>query len=149
MIGDVSWSLMSIFENKTRCSNGFFIAAFDDAKFVGISGCDCTNVVFDDSVQFGIRLWIHPDHRTKRVPSALISPSLEWARQKRTKAWTSFNDSRAGMLRLIKVRALDDDPAVAQLWSDFRNLPEPVEVYNTRQWIAFKDFRDADFNVTS
>lgn len=140
-IGDVPWSLKNILFNKSRCANGFFTAAFEDDLFVGIVGCDRTDLVFQGSIHFGIRLWIHPEFRTKRVPSALISPALQLAQQERRVAWTSFNDDRAGMLRLIKIRATDEDSGVSTLWQGFQNLPEQMSIHNTLQWVAFKDFR--------
>lgn len=140
-VGDVPWSLKNILKNRSRCANGFFTAAFEDDMLVGVVGCDRTDVVFPNSIHFGIRLWIHPEHRTKRVPSALISPALELAQQEKKIAWTSFNDSRAAMLRLIKIRATDENESVSQLWTGFQHLPEQVNIYNTDQWVAFKDFR--------
>jgi GNAT superfamily N-acetyltransferase len=140
-LGDVPWSLKNILVNKTRCTNGFFTAAFEEDLFVGVVGCDRTDLVFPNSIHFGIRLWVHPNFRTKRVPSALISPALQLAQDERRVAWTSFNDDRAGMLRLIKIRATDGDAEVSSLWQGFQHLPEQMSVHNTLQWVAFKDFR--------
>lgn len=140
MIGKVAWSMTSILRNKSRCANGFITVAIDNDALVGISGCDVSDLVFPNSIQFGIRLWVHPDYRDQRLATSLITPTLKYAQDNKIITWASFNDDRSAMLRMIRIRAADSNPEVAKLWSDFQLVNEPIILFNTSQRIAFRNF---------
>lgn len=140
MIGDVDWSMANLILTRSRMGNGFITVAYDNDELAGIVGCDVNDLVWADSVQFGIRLWVNPKLRGSRLPTLLIEPSLKSAKALRVKAWTSFNDDRFAMLRMIDIRSKDNDGRVSSLWSGFQSLPDKVLIHNTPQYVAYKDF---------
>ena len=140
MFGDVPWSLKNILVNRSRCSSGFISVMTEDERLIGIAGCEKSTHVFADGIQFGIRLWVHPDYRDARIPSALLQPAISWAQSEKTVAWTSFNSDRSAMLRMIRVRAAESNTNISNLWLGFEQLPSQQLVHNTLQWVAYKDF---------
>lgn len=140
MIGLVPWSLVSQLASQTRYADpGFITSCIIDGRLAGICGCEVNDAIFKPGFQFGMRLWIHPQYRAiARLPSALIAPQLQTAAELNLPAWTSFNNDRSAMLRMIKIRAADDDARVRQIWTGFEFLSEPVLLNNTVQHIAFK-----------
>jgi hypothetical protein len=141
MIGDVPWSMKNILRNKSRCASGFISTLSLDDTLVGIAGCEKTSEIFPNSIQFGIRLWVNPQFRGKiGTLSLLLAPAVDWASQEKAIVWASFNSDRQAMLRMIQVRAKESSEHISELWTGFKHLPEQVLVFNTQQWIAYKDF---------
>lgn len=141
MVGPVNWSMRQYLESENRFGdNGYITAAVEGTTLVGIGGAEFSNQVFPKSVQFGIRLWIHPDHRNERIPSLIIGEQLKFAEGMKCVAWTSFNPDRESMIRMIAIRSKDKDPDIAKMWSGFKTLEEKVMLNNVLQSIAYKDF---------
>ena len=141
MVGDVPWSMKSFIQSSSRFSgNGFVTFAIDDGKLLGITGCEKNGMVFPESVQFGMRLWVRPSERHLRLPSKMIEPQLSWAQRQGCKAWTSHPEDRWAMIRMIQQRSKDKDPRIAEMWSGFQTLPDQVLLNNVMQKITYKDF---------
>ena len=141
MVGDVTWSLKYYLDQQTRfANNGYISVVMDGDNLIGIGGCELNDLVFPDSLQFGIRLWVHPKYRHERIPTTICSHHLKFAHAMFKTAWTSFNPDREAMLRMIAIRAKDSDPSVSQLWADFKVLEEKVMLNNVVQSIAYKNF---------
>lgn len=142
MVGDVPWSMLSWLRTKSRLTskNGGISAAYDGTQLIGICGHEQNDLIFSEALQFGMRLWVHPDRRGQFIPSKLIAPALEYAEAQCMTAWTSFNMSRFAMLRMIDIRSKSGDSLISTQWTGFKTLPDRVLLNNVEQYIAFKDF---------
>lgn len=143
MVGDVDWSLSTWLRGGARLSRGrggCSVVYGGSGELLGISGWEYSDKIFPNSIQFGMRLWVHPDCRDLGIPSLLCKHGLELAAGARHIAWTSFNESRSAMPRLLSKRARTGSLEQRQLWEGFKTLPHQQLLNSVFQWITYKDF---------
>lgn len=137
---DTSWSLLNQMRDGRFEENGFLsVVSFGD-MFVGIGGCERSHQVFPDSINIGIRCWVHSDFRAKEIPSIILAPQIQWAQDEKRVCWMSFNHSRKWLTRHVRKKKHSENPITRQRADGFESFPEPVIVNNVPQWITYRNF---------
>lgn len=137
---DTPWSLVNQIKDGRFMSNGFMTVMTDERGIAAISGCERTNQVFVNSINFGIRTWARKDLRASGVLARVTEPHVAWAAQEKLICWASFNESRSSLVRFTMKRKHATDPVVRSVCADFKQLPEPIMVNNVKQWVIYRDF---------
>lgn len=135
------WSVINQMKNGRFEDNGYVSVITEGDRIIGFSGCERSDQVFTNSINIGIRFWIHPDHRARGLIAVIINSQLSLAIEEKKICWLSFNDSRKSLIKYIQQRQHADSDHVRAVSSGFVPLKEPVIVNNVPQWVMYRDCR--------